>query len=193
MSIRTITLSVMLLCLCCGRGWGQAIYDVKTTQDNIDALTNCCHPEENAELKPLTEDYYDFLSQRILPMKLADVDAVFGPKIETLPKEAVRPLFVPIIYRASGLVPPDDRKDHTDFHTVGTLGYIQVVYQFDGESVATAVLYLKEDAQFVPIKTTNDIPQRNEWDKARFQACINWTDERMPKIIDLGEVYCLPV
>ena len=54
-------------------------------------------------------------------------------------------------------------------------------------------LYLKEDAQFVPVKSTNDIPQRNEWDKARFKAYMNWMDEHMPKFIDLGEVADLPL
>jgi len=53
---------------------------------------------------------------------------------------------------------------HIDFTRSGTFGYIEVRYQYDGESVATLVIYFRADDKFVPIKSTNDIPRREDWD-----------------------------
>jgi hypothetical protein len=44
------------------------------------------------------------------------------------------------------------------------------------------------DDQFVPLKSTNDIPKRLAWDKSRFATLRQWLDAHLPKLTDLGVV-----
>jgi hypothetical protein len=133
------------------------------------------------ELQSLTDDYNKLLQVRLWPLKMKDIDALFGPKLEGKPDDRIKPLFVPIDIAESGLSPINENHRHVDFHTIGDIGYLEVHYGSDGESVAAAVIYVRSDGNFVPIKSTNDFPRREAWDKARFETLKIWLDGHLPK------------
>ena len=135
------------------------------------------HPE----LQSLTDDYSKLLHVRVWPLKMKDIDAFFGPKLKGKPDDRVKPLFVPMVIMESGLSPTTGDHRHVDFHAIGDIGYLEVHYGWDGESVATAVIYLRADDKFVPLKSTNDITHREAWDKARFETLKIWFDDHLPK------------
>lgn len=51
-----------------------------------------------------------------------------------------------------------------------------------------ALIYFRSDAQFVPLKSTNDFPQRLEWEKAKFAALTQWLENHLPPMTDLGKL-----
>jgi hypothetical protein len=78
-------------------------------------------------------------------------------------------------------------KNHTDFHMVGDIGYVERFYDIDRKRLEQAVFYLRQDDKFVPLKSTNDFSKRLEWEKSKFVLLNKWLDENMPST-DLGEV-----
>ena len=75
-----------------------------------------------------------------------------------------------------------------DFHAVGPAGYLEARYQYDGETVATCVLYLRTNSAFIPLQSTNDITARMAWDKTQFELLRQWLEGHLPKVTDLGVV-----
>jgi hypothetical protein len=43
------------------------------------------------------------------------------------------------------------------------------------------VFFFRVDDKFVPLKTTNDISSRLEWEKPKTEALRKWLDEHLPK------------
>jgi len=144
---------------------------------DLDGSKHRAHPE----LQSLTDDYNKVLQVQVGPLHMKDIDAFFGPKLEGKPDDRVKPLFVPMEIMESGLTPINENHRHVDFHAIGDIGYLEVHYGWDGESVATAVIYLRANDKFVPLKSTNDIPHREAWDKARFEVLKSWLDVHLPK------------
>jgi hypothetical protein len=87
----------------------------------------------------------------------------------------------------SGISPKDDKR-HTDFYAVGDVGYFQVYYNWNGESIGIAAFYLRTNDKFVPLQSTNDFAPRLDWDKAGFASLKQWLDQHLPKLTDLGVV-----
>ena len=83
--------------------------------------------------------------------------------------------------------PPLVDKRHVDRHAIGDLGYVEFYYSWNGTNTEGAVIYLRADKQFVPLKSTNDFPKRLAWEKAKFTALNQWFDEHYPHT-DLGVV-----
>ena len=159
-------------------------------------------------LQPLEEEYQRLIQTRIWPLTSAGAAKYFGPTLITAtnwwardkgiggpqigkhPDDLVSPLFAGNGLMVSGLhsTDPAADKNHTDLHAIGKLGYIELYYGTDGETVQTAVLYNHADKQFVPLKSPDDFEKRLEWDKARFALLKKWLDEHLPRIKDLGTV-----
>jgi hypothetical protein len=78
-------------------------------------------------------------------------------------------------------------KRHVDLHAISNIGYVEFFYSWNGTNIENAVIYLRADEQFVPLKSTNDFPRRLEWEKVKFTALNKWFDEHYPHT-DLGMV-----
>ena len=76
---------------------------------------------------------------------------------------------------------PSLNKNHTDLHTLGNLGYVELYYQNDGQHIQTALIYFRADEQFVPLKSTNDFEKRLQWDRNRLAAVEVWLQEHSHK------------
>ena len=190
---KRIPIFVLLLCLQCGKGFGVVLSMVESPQDDLKVLGGCNFVCEHPELESLANEYNELLRIRFGPLKSANIAAIFGAKLDQKPGDQVKPLFVPMMIMESGLGYTDAaNKRHIDFHAIGDIGYLEVHYQYDGESVATVVLYLRADAKFVPLKSTNDIPLREDWDNVRFELLKTWLNDRLPKLTDLGVVEVSP-
>jgi hypothetical protein len=79
---------------------------------------------------------------------------------------------------------PVSDRSHTDLHAVGDIGYVELYYQLNGESVQTAAIYFRADNKFVPLKSTNDFSKRLDWDKGKFEALKNWLDAHPVPLTD---------
>lgn len=165
---------------------------------------------ERPELKALQDDYNKVIETRISTLGISDFTAIFGPPIKSNgsmfgsdtslpppphPAGLALPLFAPVGAGISGLHSTNaaDNRDHIDLHAIGGLGYLEVYYSIDGTNVQQAVLYLRADQDFVPLKSTNDFAPRLAWDEKRFAAVKNWLDARLPPPIDLGTIRVLEV
>jgi len=173
--------------LLCNSSVGQLILPIEAPQDDLTVLGSSGYITNHHELQPLFDDYSDLLQIRFLPLKMNDMAAIFGPKLEEKPDDRVRPLFSPTVTAESGVAMPNSKR-HVDYHSIGNIGYLEVHYQSDGESFATAVLYLRADDQFVPLRAAEDLARRETWEKARFDNLKQWLEDHMPKVIDLGAV-----
>lgn len=134
------------------------------------------------QLKPLVSEYDQFISTRIATLKGEDITKIFGPKREQRklmeladPTNTVAPLFAPFSLTFSGLLNIEDHS-RRDLYAVGDLGYVEFIYGLNGE-LRTPVLYLHLDEKFVPLRSTNDLHARLEWDKERFAAIKKWLEK----------------
>jgi len=192
-AMKRIAIAILLLYLQCGKGFGVVWSEVDAPQDDLKILSDGNFLCNHRELQSLAKDYSELLQVRFWPLKMRDIAAIFGAKLGQKPDDRVKPLFVPMTIMESGLGYNDAaNKRHVDFHAVGNLGYLEVHYQFDGESVATAVIYLRADGQFVPLRSTKDIRRREVWDRARYERLKKWLDDHLPKLIDVGVVEVSP-
>jgi len=165
---------------------------------------------DSGELIALRAEYNDILQTRIWPLKYSDVTNIFGPKLAQKPVNYALPMFVPVMQGMSGLAPKDSKR-HMDYYAIGGAGYLQVYYNWDGETIGIAAFYLRTDDKFVPLHSTNDISRRLDWDgtgyvllrtetehsdfvrrmkwdKAGFASLKKWLDQHLPKLTDLGVV-----
>ena len=180
---RIITISFLLFTFC-SASFAVIFIMLDAPQDDSQARRNVY---DRPELKPIDSKYSDVIQIRIWPLKLDDVAKIFGPKLDKQPDDMVLPLFAGNGIGLSGLSIGENKR-HTDFHTIGNIGYVECFYQFNGTNIATAVFYLRPDDKFVPLKSTNDFSKRLEWEQVKFAALNKWLDEHMPKITDLGIV-----
>jgi len=178
-----IAISFVILGIC-SPIFGQILLCLDTPQDNATALRETW---DRDELKPLRAEYEEIISTRIWPLKYGDVTNIFGSKLDKKPDHYALPVFVPVMQGMSGLIPEDDKR-HTDFYAVGDVGYFQVYYNWDGETIGIAAFYLRTDDKFIPLQSTNDFARRLDWDKARFNSLKRWLDRHLPKLTDLGVV-----
>jgi hypothetical protein len=168
----------------CSPIFGVIILGLDTPQDNPVALRETW---DRAELNPLRAEYENIISTRIWPLKYGDVTNIFGPKLDAKPNHYALPIFVPVMQGMSGLAPKNDKR-HMDFYALGDVGYFQVYYNWDGDTIGIAAFYLRTDDKFVPLQSTNDFARRLDWDKAGFASLKRWFDQRLPKLTDLGVV-----
>jgi hypothetical protein len=187
--MKKITILTLLLCLQCATGFGVVISMVDAPRDDPEIVRDCNFLCNHRELQPLTENYNELLQVRFWPLKMKDIAAIFGAKLDQKPDDRVKPLFGPTMIAESGLGWGDaGDKRHVDFHAIGNIGYLEIHYGWTGESVATAVIYFRADDKFVPVQSTNDIPRREAWDRAKYETLKKWLDDHLPKLTDLGVV-----
>jgi hypothetical protein len=188
---RTIAIAA-LLCALPISNFAQRWVGLAIPQDDPAARWAVC---ERVELKPRTDEYQQIIETHFRPLKVEDITKIFGPKLEEhgiepgghLATDVVLPLFEPMMVGLSGLLVTNDLS-HRVLYAVGDIGCVEFFYHCDGISLATVVFYAHSDDKFVPLKTADDLPERMEWDKKKFEAFKQWVDEHMPKITDLGEV-----
>jgi hypothetical protein len=175
--IRTIFIA-LLLCAVPVRGFSQRWVTVMREE-----LAVRISLRDRAELKPLAAEYQQFVTNRLRPLQAGQVTNIFGPKLETvrtlnphqLSHTAVLPLFAPDSVCLSGLLVTNDQA-HADLYAVGDIGYAEFFYHWDGEALASIVLYFRPDATYPPLKTEDDFPRRLEWEKPKWQAMQKWLD-----------------
>ena len=199
---RTIAIAIML-CALCRASFAVILFVVEAPKDAVEARAGVC---SRPELEPLHATYNDIIQTRLQPLKRDDVAKVFGPKIEAvenrtgsglkLPTDLVLPIFAPaggsnctgaMMMMVSGLVAQNDHS-HTDLHAIGDIGYVEFYYQWDGNAIATALVYFRADDKFVPLTTTFDFAKRLEWERGKFDALKKWLDQHMPRLTELGLV-----
>ena len=191
--MKRATIITSLLCLQCATGFGVVISMVDAPRDDPEIVRDCNFLCNHQELQPLTENYNELLQVLFEPLQMKDIAAIFGAKLDQKPDGHVKPLFVPTMIMESGLSSSAaPNKKHVDFHAIGNIGYLEVHYRYDGESVATAVIYFRADDKFVPVQSTNDIPRREAWDRAKYETLKKWLDDHLPKLTDLGVVTVSP-
>jgi hypothetical protein len=189
----TLPSRLVLTLLCLGfignRAWGPVISVVDSPPDDLAALGDCSSYYDRLDIQAPAREYNDLIDEHFSPLKQADVAAIFGPKLDPPPLDRARPLFAPTMIGELGMAPSGPlNKAHVDFHAIGAVGYLKVHYQWDGETPNSCILYLRVDDQFVPLKSTNDIPKRLAWDESRFAMLRQWLDAHLPKLTDLGVV-----
>jgi|GEM_PF-1853322 hypothetical protein len=158
--------------------------EIEAPHDNRDArlIVRDC-----AELKSLRAEYDDILETRICLLKNNEASVLFGQKLAQQPGDRVLPLFAESATVISGLTMTPDKR-HTDFHAIGAIGYVELLYNTDGESIGDGVIYLRIDNKFVPFQSTNDLPKRLEWEAAKFASLKKWLNKHLPVVKDLGTV-----
>lgn len=133
------------------------------------------------EYKALRAGCERLIQERIWPLGLAGAARVFGPVLATEPADRVLPAFEQEGVDVSGVFATGtEPKYHVDTHAVADLGYVQLFYNADGTTLGNAALFLKADAQFVPLKTEADLPARLAWDQRHFAALKSWLEEHLP-------------
>jgi hypothetical protein len=191
--LKQAVLTVLCLVFIGSRALGQIFSFVDSPPDDQASLGGCSNYCDRLELQVPAREYNDLIKVRFFPLKLADVTAIFGPKLDQPPADRARPLFAPKMIAESGRVWSDSANHkHVDYHAIGDVAYLEAYYQYDGVTLATCVIYLRTDDQFVPLRSyndsTNDISKRLTWDLARFATLQQWLNVHMPKLTDLGEV-----
>lgn len=154
------------------------------SKDNLDARIAV---QERAFMKSMRTEYDYLLSSRICLLKFDGVRHCFGRSLAKPPDDCALPLFAENGSGRSGYTSSPD-KSHTDFNAIGNLGYVEIFYNSDGESIGDAAIFFRTDKQFVPLQSTNDYYRRVSWDMAKFDAVKEWLDQHLPKIKDLGTV-----
>jgi len=207
MQAKLSVLTVLLICALPIWSLGQRFVGFDLRQDTPEAREGV---RDRVDLKPLTEEYYQLIKTRFWPLKVQDIEKIFGPEIEEhalastfhLVNDLALPLFEPNFIGLSGWVVSNDRSRRV-LHAVGDIGYAEFFYQRDGETVAWVAFYARTNEEFVPLKMPAALPltvavsrdaaednssKRLEWDEAQFTAFRRWVDEHLPKLTDLGEV-----
>lgn len=154
------------------------------SKDNLDARLAV---QERALMKSMRVEYDAILSARICLLKYDGVRRCFGRKLFWTPSDCTLPLFAENGSARGGYTLSPD-KSHTDFNAIGDLGYVEIFYNSDGESIGDAAIYFRTDEQFVPLQSTNDYYKRVSWEMAKFNAMKEWLDQHLPKVKDLGTV-----
>ena len=154
------------------------------SKDNLDARLAV---QNRAFLKSLQLEYDAILSSRICMLKYDGVRRCFGRKLFRPPGDCALPLFAENGSVRGGYSTSPD-KSHTDFNAIGDLGYVEIFYNSDGESIGDAAIYFRTDKQFVPLQSTNDYFRRVSWEMTKFDAMKKWLDQHLPKIKDLGTI-----
>jgi hypothetical protein len=205
---RSVAIAILLSAFC-GVSLAVIHFSIAAPQDDGETRKAI---SDHHELKSLAAEYRDLLRTRLWPLKRDDIAKVFGPLLETAtnwwgygvdaggkpsgpelnqyPVDLVLPIFVGTGMMVSGLHTGDPAKDksHTDLHAIGDIGYVELYYQLNGESIQTAVIYFRADVQFVPLKSTNDLPKRLAWDKGKFDALKEWLDAHHVLVEDTKEL-----
>jgi hypothetical protein len=181
---RIIAIALLLYALC-NASFADIITTLDAPQDNTQARWDV---RDRLELKPTHAAYWNIIQTRLWPLKLDGVAKIFGSKLDKKPDDIVLPLFAGNeIFLSGKFMVITNAKNHADFHAVGDIGYVECFYDIDGMRLEQAVFYMRPDDQFVPLKSTNDLSKRMEWEKAEFVTLNKWLDEHMPSK-DLGVV-----
>jgi hypothetical protein len=197
-----------LICVFCSASFAVVHFSIDAPQDDREARARI---GERPELQGLYAEYSNLIKTRLWPLKLGKMANIFGPQLDTAtnwwgldadeggkrsgpklehhPTDLVLPIFVPQGMMVSGLHNSNRVSDrsHTDLHAVGDIGYVEIYYQHDGESVQTAAIYFRADKKFVPLKSTNDFSKRLDWDKGKFEALKNWLDAHPVPVTDTNK------
>ncbi len=154
------------------------------SKDSIDARLAV---QDRTILKSMRAEYDDILSSRICLLKYDGVKNCFGRKLFWTPSDCALPLFAENAAAQTGFTTSPNKR-HTDFNAIGDLGYVEIFYNSDGESIGDAAIYFRTDEQFVPLQSTNDYYKRVSWEMTKFNAMKEWLNQHLPKVKDLGTV-----
>lgn len=138
--------------------------------------------KEDPEVASLRHDYNTFQEAHLWPLLASETVAVFGKKLSKLPRGYVLPVFEPLMFVTTGLLDgskPD--KTHRDLYAIDQLGYVELVFNQDGERLHAALLYFREDTDFVPLKSKADLTARLNWERKKWELVKNWLVEHLPR------------
>jgi len=192
MRIKQLALCSVLLWLCCGTSSAVLLKFVVGEFDDASVIQKEKALIEDAQNEALSNACAHLLETRIELMKPADMEKAFGRKLDAKPLGLIKPLFTPSLIVESGLAPVDNNKRHTDYHALRNIGYLELHYDWTGETVSAAILWFQPDMKFIPVTSAQFIPSRKIWEKAKFDALSEWMESHLPKMIDLGEISISP-
>ncbi len=185
-------LAFLFLFLFCKAALAPVFLPLGTPQDNLEVRRAVAKREE---LKGPFAEYYDLIQARFMPLKLANVERIFGPQVGT-PGDMILPIYVPSGIALSGLRPsntPD--RSHVGLYALGDIGCVEVFYGFDGERVAGVVFHHRAGRAvgpmkrgFVPLQSVADFEERLKWDLEQFQDIKKWLDDHLAKVTELGVI-----
>jgi hypothetical protein len=135
------------------------------------------HSVRVAQLDPRVAEkaqLLDSLISGLVPSTLQRVEAAFGESSGPQPDSTYA---MPIYQKRTvglggfGLA---GGKQHTEFYPVDAAGGLQVWYHVDSITVATTVVFLRVDAQFLPLSrsTQNMLGKRLSWDQRRLDSLL---------------------
>ena len=178
--MRPIIPFLAVMFLCASRLYAPIGYGFDQKQDDSSIRWEL---QKNSEVKAAQEAFWKYLQNTIWPMKETDIEAAFGKRIGGLPEDASLPVFSYNGVMVSGVMhdDPSKNKNHIEFYRVDDLGYLQIIYQIDGVSVAGSVFYFKTDLDYTPLKNKSDFTKRMAWDKARFEQIKDWISNNQSK------------
>jgi hypothetical protein len=183
-------LTCVLMIAACGLVRAQEIYVdvVGFESDNSSAVLAVRYrPEFNAFLT----EYNRLIALWIEPLTLEEITNTFGAKLDADPADLALPVARPPGVGLPGIYSgnPADNKEHRDWYSIGTNGYLRVFFRNnDGRTVQAAVIYARVDSRFVPLKTEADYTNRLAWDRAKMGEISQWMEQHLPKAADLGAV-----
>jgi hypothetical protein len=148
--------------------------------------------EENPQVVALRKDYFAFQDKYFWPLLNSEMGTIFGRRLKStkgititesdLPAVYVLPSFQSSEFITTGVVDVSQpQRRHVDYYRVGDLGFVEFVFHQDGERVHAAVIYFRPDAQFVPLRSENDLARRIAWEKKKWERIKSWIIQHLPK------------
>jgi hypothetical protein len=147
--------------------------------------------EEKPQVVALRKDYFAFQDKYFWPLLNSEMGAIFGRRLKStkgitelpdLPAGYVLPSFQSSEFITTGVVDVSQpQRRYVDYYRVGDLGFVQFVFHQYGERVHAAVVYFRPDAQFVPLRSENDLARRIAWEKKKWGRIKSWIIHHLPK------------
>jgi hypothetical protein len=131
--------------------------------------------QERPEVVALRKDYFGFQDKYFWPLLDGEMQTICGRKLKKLPVDYVLPSFQSTEFVTTGVFDVSQpQKRHVDYYSVGDLAFVEFVFHQDGERVHAAVVFLRPDAQFVPLRSERDLVRRIAWEKTKWHRTKSW-------------------
>ena len=177
---KLITLTFLLILLLTGSAGASIFFMLDDPMDDQQMVTRAAtRPAANESRETMA-----CLAKKLSSWKERDFVAICGPALK-LPEKMAMPVVQPRGLGLSGLRYPDEKMnhDHVDVYAVGTIGYVQVYYGIDGQSVMAILFYLRPDAEFVLVGPDDQASaKRFTWDQHKLAEMADWITDRWREV-----------
>lgn len=106
----------------------------------------------------------------------AELEKRFGKPIEWKPSDYARPCTGDEIIFPQNVGPADVEgfMSRVKFYELKDVGGVLVFYSAQNEALSPAVVYLRTDDKFVPLRETEHLAKRLEWESSRLRKLKEW-------------------